>query len=84
MPGFTTTLRPAPPCGGHDPSLAALQILAAQIRALHRVITAPNGILLCDHCCLNAIRHRRFSCLERHDHRAGPCPTLDILERLGL
>ncbi|OHV03698.1 hypothetical protein [Mycobacterium talmoniae] len=70
---------------GSDLSRAALKVLAGELRALHKVIEAPGGITLCDHCCLNGVRERRFSCSGHHDHHNGaPCPTLRIVERLGL
>ena len=65
---------------------AVLEAIAGEIRRLHRVVMAPGGVEVCDHCCLNRIGERRFSCLGRHDHRSrsAPCETLAILERFGL
>jgi hypothetical protein len=69
-----------------DHGRAALRVVAAQIRALHQVIIGTGGVELCEHCCLNGIRERRFSCYDHHDHRrwSAPCPTLAVLEQLGL
>ena len=61
--------------------------LVAAIRALHKVVVFPNGAAFCDHCCLNRALDRRFACHRAHIHQdasSPPCPTLAILERLGL
>lgn len=61
--------------------------LVSEIRALHKVVEFPSGARFCDHCCLNRALDRRFACHHNHIHHAPanpPCPTLDLLERLGL
>ena len=65
--------------------VAGLPAVAAEIRGLHRVVMAPGGVVVCDHCCLNRIGERRFSCVGGHNHRfsSAPCKTLAILERFG-
>lgn len=71
----------------HDPvETASLHSLAAAIRALHRVVIGPGGVKVCEHCCLNKIGQRRFSCYGHHQHPtpAAPCATLAALEEFGL
>lgn len=74
--------------GGVDKILGAADKIADnaraldEIRTLHHVITAPGGLRFCEHCCLNRVAERRFSCRANHTHRLGtaPCPTLAILQ----
>lgn len=71
--------------GAPAPSTAAHGDAIREILDLHQVITLPDGRTYCDHCCLNRIGERKFSCFDTHDHdRLAACPTRAVLVRFGL
>ncbi|OKH79744.1 hypothetical protein EB73_34835 [Mycobacterium sp. SWH-M3] len=81
-------LRPVTEAGDNlgEDGTASMHALAAAIRTLHRVVLGPGGIKVCEHCCLNKIGERRFSCYGQHQHPSAtaPCATLAALEEFGL
>lgn len=77
---------PDVPGEGRGTPLGQLTALVTRLRELHNVVMAPDDVAVCEHCCVNRVGDRRFSCRSQHGHRSQshPCPTLALLAELGL